>query len=59
MAAEATAAFGFAAVVSTLPAGSSMGHFREGTAVPGNPFSEFPRAHWRGPARQSREEVIA
>ena len=44
MAAEAAAAFGFAAVVSTLPAGSPTGHFRQGTAVPGNPFADFPRS---------------
>ena len=43
MAVEPTAAFRFAAVVSTLPDGSFMAHFRQGTAVPGNPFSEFER----------------
>jgi hypothetical protein len=43
MVVESTAAFGFAAVVSTLPAGPFTAHLRQGTAVPGNPFSEFQR----------------
>jgi len=51
MAGKPAPAFGFAAAVSILPAGSFMGHFRQGTAVPGNLFSESPRAHWREPAQ--------
>ena len=44
MAVEPIAAFVFAAVVSTLPARTSTGHSRQGTAVPGNLFSQFPRS---------------
>jgi hypothetical protein len=52
MTVEPIAAFGFAAVVSTLPAGSLTGHLRQGTAVLGNLFSEFLHARWQGPAQQ-------
>ena len=55
MAVEPTAAFGFAALVSTLPAGSFMAHFRQGTAVPGNLLGEFPRARRRGACTAERE----
>jgi hypothetical protein len=41
---RALAAFDFAAAVSILPAGSSTGHFRQGTAVPGNAPSDLPRS---------------
>jgi len=44
MAGKPIAAFALVAVVSTLPAGSFTGHFRQGTAVPAILFSEFQRS---------------
>ena len=44
LAGKPLAASPIVAVVSLLPAGSFMGHFRQGTAVPGSLLSEFPRS---------------